>query len=72
MTGSVLVKSCLYGQPYVLFVLCLFVILVMSHSGYEGETLVLTAPVPGHCLHLYFTCTVLIDMLLEVLRGHNS
>ena len=29
-------------------------ILFISHFGLEGETLVLIAPVPGHCLPFYF------------------
>ena len=33
--------------------LCLFVVLVVSHFGFEDRTLVLIASVPGHCL--YFT-----------------
>ena len=28
---------------------CLFVVLVVSHLGFEGGTLVLIAPGPGHC-----------------------
>ena len=35
---------------FVLFVLLLIVILVISHFGFEGGTLVLIASVPGHCL----------------------
>ena len=35
---------------HVLFVFQLFVILVISHFGFEGETLVLIALFPGHCL----------------------
>ena len=30
--------------------LCIFVILVISHFGFEDETLVLIASVLGHCL----------------------
>ena len=30
------------------------VILVISHFGFEGGTLVLIAPVPGHCLSFPF------------------
>ena len=29
------------------------VILVISHLGFEGENLVLIAPVPDHCLSFY-------------------
>ena len=36
--------------PCVLIVLCLYVILVISHYGFDGRTLVLMASVPGHCL----------------------
>ena len=36
-------------------VLCLFVILVISHFGFDGRTLVLFSPVPGHCLPFYLT-----------------
>ena len=39
--------------------LCLFVVLVVSHLGFEDENLVLIARVPGHCrqggYHLAFT-----------------
>ena len=47
--------------PYVLFVLCLFVILVISHFGFDGGTLVLIASVPGHCLpfSLYHEAAIL-------------
>ena len=33
------------------FVFFLNVVLVISHFAFEGGTLVLIAPVPGHCLH---------------------
>ena len=53
-------KSCSFRLPYVLFVLCLhvFVILVIFHFGSEGGTLVLITSVPGHCLpfHVYLEC----------------
>ena len=32
----------------ILFVLCLFAILIQSHFGFEGRNLVLIEPVPGH------------------------
>ena len=38
------------GWPYILFVLCLFVILVVSHIGFEGGNWLLIPQVPGHCL----------------------
>ena len=37
-----------------LFVLCIFVIVVIFPFRFEGNTLVLIATVPGHCLLLYF------------------
>ena len=40
---------------HVFFELCLLVILLISHFGFEGETLVLVAPVPGHCLPFCFS-----------------
>ena len=36
------------------FVLCLFVILAVSHFGFEDQTSVLIAPVSGHFLSFYF------------------
>ena len=36
--------------------ICLYVILVMSHFGFEGKALVLIATVPGHCLPFNFLC----------------
>ena len=47
----------------VLFVLYLFVILVVSHFGFEGGTFVLIAPVPGHCLP--FTFSLCLSETLE-------
>ena len=40
---------------YVLFVSCLFVVLVISHFSFEDRMLVLVVPVSGHCLHFTFT-----------------
>ena len=39
---------------YVLFVLCLYVVLVLSHFGFEDRILVLVVPVPSH--HLVSMC----------------
>ena len=36
------------------FVLCLFVILLVSYFGFEGETVVLIVRVPSHCLPFTF------------------
>ena len=46
--------SCSFGLPYVLFVSCLFVILVVSYYGFEGGTVVLIASAPGYCLPFTF------------------
>ena len=59
-------RRCPFGLPNVSFVLCVFVILVISHFGFEGETLVLIAPVPGHCLHFYFS------MKFAILRSEKQ
>ena len=42
--------TCSFGLPYVVYVFWLIVILVISHFGFEGGTLVLIASVPGRCL----------------------
>ena len=34
-------RNCSLNEPYVLFVLCLFVISVVYNFGFEGETVVL-------------------------------
>ena len=54
LSGHLLGKSCLLGQSYVLFVLCLFIIIVVFHFGFEGTTLVLIAFVLGRRLPLTF------------------
>ena len=54
VSGHLLGNNSLFGLPYVVFVFLLFVVLVISHFGFEGGTLVLIASVPGHCLP--FTC----------------
>ena len=47
-------ESCSVGLPYFLFVFLLIVILVITHFGFEGGTLVMIASVPGHCLSFTF------------------
>ena len=47
-------KELLIRLPYDFFVLCLFVITVISNFDFEGGTLVLIASVPGHCLPFTF------------------
>ena len=42
------VHELLDSPSYVLFVACLFVVLVISHFGFEDRILVLVVPVPGH------------------------
>ena len=54
LSGHLLGNSCSLDYPYVLFVACIFVMLVISYFGFEGRTLVLIAPVSGHCLSFYF------------------
>ena len=40
-----------YGDVHVMFhVICLFVVLIISHQGFEGRILLLIVPVSGHCL----------------------
>ena len=36
--------------PHFVFVICLFVVLVISRFGFDDRLLVLIVPVPGHCL----------------------
>ena len=38
----------------------MFIILVISYFGFESETLVLIASVPGHCLH-QFTLNIWVE-----------
>ena len=47
-------ESCSNVLSYVLFVFWHIVMLVISHFGFEGGTLVLNASVPGHCLSFTF------------------
>ena len=56
VSDHLLGKSCSFGLPNVLFVLCLFVVLVVSDFDFHGGTLYLIASVPGHCLPLTFWC----------------
>ena len=60
MSGHFLGKSCSFGLPYALFALFLFVTLVVSHFGFNGGTMVLIAPVPGHCLPFAFQAKIKI------------
>ena len=44
-------ESCSFVLPCVLFVFRIIVIIVFSHVGFDGDTLVLIKSVPDHCLH---------------------
>ena len=47
-------NSCLLSWPFFLIVFCLFVVLVISHFGFEGGICFLIAPVPVHCFLITF------------------
>ena len=47
-------KSCSLRYPYVLHVLCLFVIIVNSHFGFEEMILGQIVQVQGNCLSFTF------------------
>ena len=67
-------KSCTLGLPYVFYVICIFVIIVISQFGFESSILFLIVPVPfpgrclpftDHCLYLqakrYIVCVIVKD-----------
>ena len=43
--------------PYALLAICLSEILFISFFGFEGRTLLLIVPVPGHCSFLTVSLT---------------
>ena len=47
-------NSCPLGWPFFLIVFCLFVILVISHFGFEIRVCLLIGPVPVHCFLVTF------------------
>ena len=47
-------ESCSFGLPCFLLVFELIIILVISHFGFEGGTLVRIASVLGHSLSITF------------------
>ena len=47
-------NGCPLGWPFVLIVFCLFVILDISHFGFESRICLLIAPVPVHCFLVTF------------------
>ena len=65
LSDHLLGNSCPLGWPFVFVVSCLFVILVISHVGFEGGICLLIALVPVHC----FLITFIIRVLVVVLCG---
>ena len=65
-------KSCSFGQPYMFFVLCIFVILLVSHFGFEDGTEVLMAPVPGHYSLLTFLYPIIFRFFLVSVAEHTN
>ena len=55
LSGHLLGNSCSLDRPYVFFVFCLFVLLVISHSGFEGWLWVLIASVADLCILFTYT-----------------
>ena len=53
LSDKLLGNSCSLGWPFVL-VFCLFVILVISHFGFESSICLLIAPVHVHCFLVTF------------------
>ena len=54
LSDHLLGNSCPFGWPFVLIVFCLFVILVISHFGFESSICLLIAPVHVHCFLVTF------------------
>ena len=54
-------KRAAHSVTHMFSLLCLFVVLVVSHLGFEGGNLVLISPVPGHCLPFAFKVFVVKD-----------
>ena len=55
LSDHLLGNSCPLGKPFVFGVSCLFVILVISHLGFEGGICNMIALVPVHCFLITFT-----------------
>ena len=49
-----------HSVKHMFSLLCPFVVLVVSHLGFNDGNSVLIAPVPGHCFNL--TCILLVIM----------
>ena len=57
-----------YGKElHVLFVLCLFVFSDISLFGFEAETLVLIAPVPGHVIPFYLKISLTQEYTYDIM-----
>ena len=54
LSDQLLDNSCPFDWPFVFIVFCLFVILVISHFGFESRICLLIAPVPVHCFLVTF------------------
>ena len=50
VTARPLIAAHSVYHMFSLYIVCIFVILVVSHFGFEGGTLVLIASVPDYCL----------------------
>ena len=53
-------KRASHSVNHMISLLCIFVVLVVSHLGFDDGNLVLIAPVPGHCFLLFSNFTVKI------------
>ena len=51
-----------YSVNHMFSLLCLFVVLVVSRSGFGDGSLVLVAPVPGRCFILLFTRSLIRNL----------
>ena len=49
----------IYQNILIMYVLCIFVILVVSHFAFEGGTVVLIRPVPSYYLPFTFGITII-------------
>ena len=47
-------ESTAHSDHHIFSLLCLFVVLVVSHFGFEGGNRIKIAPVPGRCLSFTF------------------
>ena len=54
LSGHPLGNSCPVGKPFVIIVLCLFVVLDISHFGFKSGIWLLIASIPVHCFLVTF------------------